>query len=205
MKLEIVAYMISCRQRAALREQTLANLRRTDWGAEAVVQLDDAAGSTGQERQTLTALHALQRVVADEVDVALFLEDDLDFNRHLRHNLEHWEPLRRLEVDAPFFGSLYNPNIRVLHRQIDEAFFVADSEAVYGSQAFLLSARTARYVVENWLEIPGMQDIKMSRLAARLGTPLYYHSPSLVQHVGTKSVWGGHFHAAASFDRDWRA
>jgi hypothetical protein len=51
-----------------------------------------------------------------------------------------------------------------------------------------------------------MQDIKMSRLAARLG-PIYYHLPSLVQHVGVKSTWtdDSRFHDTKSFDRDWRA
>jgi hypothetical protein len=49
-----------------------------------------------------------------------------------------------------------------------------------------------------------MQDIKMSRLAAKIGKPIYYHSPSLVQHVGQASVWGGSFHQSADFDADWR-
>jgi hypothetical protein len=34
---------------------------------------------------------------------------------------------------------------------------------------------------------------------------LYYHVPSLVQHVGKKSVWGGFFHQAADYDPLWKA
>jgi hypothetical protein len=45
----------------------------------------------------------------------------------------------------------------------------------------------------------------MARLAGRLDRPLYYHVPSLVQHVGKKSVWGGFFHQAADYDPLWKA
>jgi hypothetical protein len=50
----------------------------------------------------------------------------------------------------------------------------------------------------------GMQDIRMSRLAGRK-CPLFYHTPSLVQHVGERSTWGGSFHWAQDFSPDWRA
>jgi len=30
--------------------------------------------------------------------------------------------------------------------------------------------------------------------------PIYYHTPSLVQHVGIESAWGGHFHWAPDYD-----
>jgi hypothetical protein len=41
-------------------------------------------------------------------------------------------------------------------------------------------------------------------LAARLG-PIYYHTPSLVQHLGRQSAWGGHFHYAPDFDPKFKA
>ena len=50
-----------------------------------------------------------------------------------------------------------------------------------------------------------MQDIRMSRLAGRFRPPLFYHAPSLVQHLGTVSTWGGGFHEAPDFDPDWKA
>jgi SAM-dependent methyltransferase len=43
----------------------------------------------------------------------------------------------------------------------------------------------------------------MSRLAARV-CRIYYHLPSLVQHVGRQSVWGGHYHYTPDFDPEWR-
>jgi hypothetical protein len=142
--------------------------------------------------------------VADRAEFILFLEDDLLFNRHLRHNLQHWPPLLRAARDGHFFASLYNPTIRRLSSDPSASFFEADSNAVYGSQAFLLSLATARYMAEHWADVIGMQDIKMSRLAARVAR-IYYHTPSLVQHVGVKSAWGGGFHWANDFNADWKA
>ena len=49
-----------------------------------------------------------------------------------------------------------------------------------------------------------MQDIKISRLAAQLDEPIFYHVPSLVQHVGKRSTWGGKFHFAADYDPLWK-
>jgi len=157
-----------------------------------------------------------------EAEVLLFFEDDLLFNQHLVWNLQRWSPLRnaeprpgieRLTPGQPqpsarrmFFGSLYDPTVNELTMRELENYFIADPQAVYGSQAFVMSRAMAEYFVAHWWEVEGMQDIKMSRLAARLG-PIYYHLPSLVQHVGVKSTWtdDSRFHDTKSFDRDWRA
>ena len=105
-----------------------------------------------------------------------------------------------------FFGSLYDPTVRELSANAAENYFIADPEAVYGSQAFVLSRALAEYCVAHWWEVPGMQDIKISRLAARLG-PSYYHAPALVQHVGVKSTWtsDARFHDTKTFDREFKA
>jgi hypothetical protein len=202
--MNIVAYMLSCPEREAIRAQTIANLAATDWPSAPVVELDQSAAGRRQERQEQTALRMLQRAIIDRPEYTLFLEDDLQFNRHLCHNLERWHPLRATEAGLPFFGSLYNPTIGELERNERQAYFIANPECVYGSQAFLLSLETARYVVDHWSEIAGMQDIKISRLAARL-SPVYYHTPSLVQHVGYSSTWGGHYHFTHDFKADWKA
>jgi hypothetical protein len=34
---------------------------------------------------------------------------------------------------------------------------------------------------------------------------IHYHVPSLVQHVGAASTWGGVYHTAPDFERDWKA
>jgi hypothetical protein len=196
--------MISCRPRAAVREETLRNLARTDWDEPVTTVLDDESFERAQTRQEHTAYRLLEILASGRDGFGLFLEDDLEFNRYLRHNLTWWSPLRDADPGARFFASLYNPNIRHLSRQPGQAYFVADPEAVYGSQAFLLSVAMARYIIRHWHETIGMQDIKMSRLAGRT-CPIYYHTPSLVQHVGERSTWGGSFHWAQDFSPDWRA
>lgn len=199
----IKAYILSCPDREEVRRQTIENLRLTDWGDEPEIEIDQTTFERRQERQEKTALALLRRAAAQSTGLILFLEDDLDFNRNLRHNLLHWYPLLKNPASGHFFASLYNPNIRSLVRSPQNAFFVADPNSVYGSQAFVLSASTAAYITEHWADVIGMQDIKMSRLAARV-CPIYYHAPSLVQHTGRISVWGGQFHAANDFDPEWR-
>jgi len=201
--MNITAYMLSCPAREAMREQTLANLAVTDWGETAIVEIDRTTHPRLQERQTETAFRLLQRAIADGPDFFLFLEDDLDFNRALRHNLERWYPLSQVAPGGHFFASLYNPNVRALDQDEGNAFLVADPNSVYGSQAFVISAATARHLVDQWEIHIGMQDIKMSRLAAQV-TSIFYHRPSLVQHTGVESAWGGRYHQAVDFQKDWR-
>ena len=202
--ISIKAYILSCPDREPLRLQTLVNLRSTDWNEEPAIEIDQTTCERRQERQERTALRLLQRAVEEGSEYILFLEDDLDFNLHLRRNLQYWYPLVRTATRTHFFASLYNPNVRRLAQSPHYAFFVADPNAVFGSQAFLLSLITARYITERWSDVVGMQDIKMSRIAAQV-SPIYYHMPSLVQHIGVTSAWGGGFHSASDFSRDWKS
>ncbi len=80
-----------------------------------------------------------------------------------------------------------------------------DANSAFGSQALLLSKEAIDYILPRWNDVSGAQDIKISRLADRLGSPILYHAPSLVQHVGTQSTWGGGFHQARDFDPFWKA
>ena len=200
----ILAYMLSCPERETIRVQTIANLVATDWSLAPAVQLDQTTFQRKQERQEVTALGLLQKAIMDGPDYILFLEDDLLFNQYLRYNLEHWYPLLNTGRKQAFFGSLYNPTIGEQERDNQRAYFIAKPDRIYGSQAFLLSLETACYVVHHWYEVEGMQDIKISRLATRL-SPAYYHVPSLVQHVGSKSTWGGYYHVTHDFKADWKA
>ncbi len=62
----------------------------------------------------------------------------------------------------------------------------------------------ARYVLEQWDEIPGHWDRRDCRPGRAAGSDLR-HSHSLVQHLGAKSLWGGEFHQALDFDPTWKA
>ena len=196
------AVMISCWERDAVRMETLRNLAATDWGEPVHVQMDVSTKQRWQERQEETALAAVRHAAGNGADYTLFLEDDVECNRHLRRNLEAWWPLQSRKLH---FASLYNPNIRELRSDAARNYFEADPEAVYGSQAVVMSLAAAAYLAVHWWEVEGMSDIKMSRLAAQMGSPLFYHTPSLVQHVGTQSVWGGGFHQAEDYQAEWKA
>lgn len=199
--MNIQACMLSCPERAAIREQTLANLKQTDWQDDVNIILDRATSDDRRERITANARRLVKTVLAASGwDYLLFLEDDLDFNRHLRHNLLHWRPLAEKVVSL---ASLYNPTVRPIYEMLPFHYFLADPEAVYGSQALLIERGCLGYIADHFDEVPGMHDIKFPRLASRLG-PVFYHCPSLVQHVGVPSTWNGNAHWAIDFDREFR-
>jgi len=200
---KLEAVMISCAERDRMRRQTLASLAETDWGDLPLrVQMDDAHCENRRERQTLCALLALQAAAGGVADYILFLEDDLNFNRHIRHNLQHWRPLQEQKTTL---ASVYNPRLQELGcNQSNHSRIVAPG-SVFGSQAFIISREAVRYIIAHWQHVRGMQDIRISRLAGRLGFPILYHAPSLVQHVGRISTSEGWFHQAADFDPEWKA
>jgi len=231
-ELNIAGVMITCPGREAQLKATLADLRVLADGHQADgnqslrlhIQMDETTCERRQERQEHNSLAALATGLNrfPDADVLLFFEDDIIFNRHLIHNLQRWSPLRNIERATPgpnlglahpqpgarryAFGSLYDPTVRELSAKPAEHYFIAVPQAVYGSQAFVMSRAMAKHFVENWWDVEGMQDIKMSRLAALLG-PIYYHQPSLVQHVGVVSTWtdDARFHDTKTFDRNFKA
>ncbi|MSO79138.1 MAG: hypothetical protein EXQ79_05975 [Acidimicrobiia bacterium] len=201
---QLGAYMLSCTERAAVREETLAGLAATDWGTPPVVVLDRGLREPKvNKRIAAAARELLQLAVAGDADVFLVLEDDLEFNRFLRHNLECWKPLVDHVEGEPFFASLYNPNVVPAASPTGTAAYaVADPDKVYGSQAFLISVATGRWVLEHW--DAGAHDIMWPRLAAQR-SPVLYHQPSLIEHRGVPSTWGGPQHQAVDYSSDWKA
>jgi len=200
----VLAFMMSCAERSLLRCQTLSDLRATDWDEEPAIEINQTASGEARERILATAFRLLFRAIDTRPDIILFLEDDLRFNRHLRANLGCWHPLSGIGRGCHFFGSLYNPRVQELERHNDRGYFIADPRSIFGSQALILSLATVRHLVEHWDEVDGLLDFKMSRLAAAV-CPIYYHIPSLVQHVGYSSTWGGPYHRACDFRPDWKA
>jgi hypothetical protein len=194
--------MLSCPQRQAMREETLANLRLTDWADDVTVVLDNSIAHRKEERQVETAERLIRVALAKPGwDYLLFLEDDLIFNRHLRHNLLNWRPVVEETVQL---ASLYNPSVGAVLQMRPFHYFIANAATIYGSQAFLIARNCLAHIAERYHEIPGLIDIKMARLAGERG-PIFYHWPSLVQHVGRSSALGCVFHQALDFDLDFRA
>jgi hypothetical protein len=202
-RIRIEALMITCQERTAVRRTTLQNLAKTDWGDLPLhIHFDTPDGRSPSERQVQSSYVALKKSLEYKTDYILFLEDDLDFNRHIRHNMCSWTPI---SSGTATLASLYNPKLREKACDLRSNARIVEPRAIFGSQALLLSKETVEYVVQRWDDVPGVQDIKISRLAGRLGIPIFYHAPSLVDHVGTRSTWGGGFHQAFDFDPVWKA
>ncbi len=197
---QFAAYILSCPDRAAECAATVSDLRRTDWIDEPVVIVDRSDFADRRMRIVANAKRLLAEATrCPHWTYLLFLEDDVRFNIHLRHNLVNWWPI---ENGSLRFGSLYNPGVRFLAQ--GPACAAADPDAVYGSQAFLMNRPCVRHMLTHYDDNADAMDIKLRILGSQLG-PIYYHVPSLVQHVGKHSVWGGGFHDAPDFDAEFRA
>jgi ADP-heptose:LPS heptosyltransferase len=202
-EVSIAAVMISCAVRERLRARTLADLARTDWGAGSVrLILDEQRFRYKVENIAHTGWRALKAGLETGADYVLLLEDDLAFNRRLRENLRLWPLLQqgRLAVLG-----LYNPGLPELAWDLAHQAVLVDPNRVFASQAMLVSRPGVARLLEHWFKAPPPLDLKLAWLAANLGQPVAYHCPSLVQHLGRKSVWGGFFHQARDFSRSWQA
>lgn len=202
--MKIATYMLSCGDRTDVRRQTLANFMATDWNELPTVDVDSVTSGERLARMVHNYFELVQRAVDSKSELILLLEDDLRFNRYLRYNLERWYPLLNIGQDHHFLGSLFNPNMRMLERHNDRSFSIADPKFVFGSQALVVSLSTARHIVKNCDKVQGPHDIRMFRLASEV-CPLHFHYPSLVQHVGFSSTWGGPFQRANDFQPDWKS
>ncbi|MBI3417902.1 MAG: hypothetical protein HY043_21625 [Verrucomicrobia bacterium] len=200
---KISAFMVSCAQRDALRQRTLAKLAATDWGDEPVrVQIDERRFRGRLESAAHTAWLALRESLKTDADYFLYLEDDLEFNRYFRQNLHSWPVLRRRQV---YLASLYNPGIRELAWDVPNNAILIEPQFLYGAQALLMARTAAQYFLDHWFEAPTPVDLKFGHLTGRQQTAMHYHCPSLVQHIGKKSAWGGRFHQASDFNPRWLA
>ena len=198
------AYVLTCEERAEVCAETVADLARSDWGAAPAVVVDHGTHPKQLERIVETGLRLLERAVEEATaddEVVLVCEDDVSFNRSVRHNLERWAPVVDRRADGHLFASLYNPGVAVA--TAGETAVVVDPRQFYGSQGMVLSITTARSLVEQWDDGHGPLDLRISRLAARW-SPVWYHVPSLVQHRAIPSTWGGRPHRADDFSVDWR-
>jgi hypothetical protein len=205
---KIAAAMVSCRQREAVRAASLASFAETDWRDGIEVVIDESRHEIAQRRIEETFLRVLRAAAEGDADFTLMLEDDIEPNRHLRHNLERWPPLRAAAAgerpgDRPFLGSLYRCCQPVMWSSPERRFLVGVPEAYWGGQALVVSRATARHTLERWTAGMCAHDAQMPLLASQL-SPIYFHRPSLVQHRTVTSTWGNGVHVAADFDREFR-
>lgn len=202
--MRLSALLMSCGDRRNALEATLKSLRDGGWREPVEVVLDDGTGDDRLGRIHRTWRRLIARAAEQDADFVLVCEDDVVFCNAFRHNLSSWALLNSTQPGGAFFASLYNPNRPFIVKRSDERYLVAHPDSVWGAQALLLTPHMARFIDAHWDEAGGNPDQRMPRLAARV-TPVYFHVPSLVDHAGVPTTWGGIEHRALDFNPDWRA
>jgi ADP-heptose:LPS heptosyltransferase len=199
----VAAWMTTCPQREETRKETLASLAASDWPDLPLQVLVDPQ-KTGDRVQRISRqiLHAMQQFLDHTAEYMLLLEDDLTFNRHLRHNVERWRPYRCRQITL---AGLYNPGLKEIAFDVAGHAVAVAPDSVFGTQALLLFRPAVEHIVKGWNTLNSPADLRLAHLVAQLGRPVYYHAPSLVQHRQVPSTWGGGAHQAPDFDADWRA
>jgi hypothetical protein len=201
----IKAFMYTCPERQAVWEGTMTRWRRTDWGEDPVVVVDDGTGPPSLDRHLATARRMVEAAGRHDADYFLLLENDLLFNVHLRANLESWPPLRDGWL---WMGTLYNPHLPTDAEAFGGAwgssFVPLVPGGYYGAQAVVLSRAAVAAALREWDE-PGLLDLKLAGIARRHAPAVVLHQPSLVQHLETPSLWNGPYHRAVDFDPFFRA
>jgi hypothetical protein len=197
-------YLMTCAARRAVCADTLVRWRATDWGEEPVVVRDEDPGPGSSARMIANAHRMLVRAAEQEADFYLFLEDDLLFNLHLRHNLFRWPPVRDRWLWA---GTLYNPSLP-LHpstgARLPAHCLALSPDGYFGSQGVVLSRPALRTVLREW-DPHRHQDLNFAASAGRHAEAVLAHTPSLVQHLPVPSAWGGISHRAVDYDPFFRA
>jgi len=196
------AAMISCKARDSVRAETLTGFAGTDWGDDLSVVMDESDYELPWRRTEDTFLRALRAFAADAAsDFLLILEDDVDLNRRLRHNLERWPPLvaAATQPSAHFIGSLFHAGQPLLWLDRTRRARVAAPEGFWGGQALVVSRTTARHVLARWEAGRTPHDMQLPLLAAEV-SPVYFHTPSLAQQRDVPSTWGPGSHRALDYD-----
>jgi hypothetical protein len=199
----IEAVMLSQTEREGFRKKTLANLAGTDWtNLPLHVQIEDGEGGDFQEKQTHRAYLGLKESLKRRADYVFLLDDAMEFNRHLRHNLLNWAPFRSGNVTL---AGLHNAKTKDLACDIKNHTRVVDPNSVHGGRAFLISRDTVEYLVRNWNNVEGTHDLRIPRLAGRRKHPVFYHAPSLVKPIAGADAQDDTYLRAGDYDPYWAA
>lgn len=182
--LEMVMY--TCRERESTRAATLRSLGASDWSSELTLVVDPDSGPPSPRRMARNFRQALGVAAKSSAAFVLMVEDDLIFNRHLEHNLQHWlESFRPRDV-----GSLYRSNIG---RNCGNQAIVA--RPIAWEALCQVAERTPPDELQpfdGWLR-------------EQVGAKLFrIHSPSLVQHHSHQSTIGHPDHRSRNFDPEYR-
>ena len=209
-------YVVTYPANADSLAPTLASLRASDWGEEAVVVSQPADWRPGGEAAAKNYKRALERAAADGCDYAVILEDDVRVGRHFRHNLLA-NPL--VARDACDYLGLFMPDLIAapwertepgLGYRLAKPLYSGpnrlwEKHRVWGAQGYALSRRFVLAALDRWDRLKEGQDTRVIGVCSELQLPLWYAAPCLVEHAPVRSAFGTPAARAADFDAAWRA
>jgi len=230
---KIRPYILAIPKRLNELQSTLERWNQSDWPGDPIVcmQHPDLPVNTQLDRWRATATNSynlIKQMWKDDLDYGLFTEDDIEPNKHIYWNLVNWAPLARGEINI---ASLYMPNTVEIPfyptredrpDQECEVAIVNKEENwripkpmngkfprhnLWGSQCYVMSKAFIKLCIEQWWDVPGGQDSRVNRLAGRMGWPIYYHAPDLVQHhhPDSGSNFNSPHHVSADFSATWKS
>jgi len=163
----------------------LASLRRAGW-SDCLVSGDPL--QTGQFPAWLRALDLAMRRIP-KADAYFIAEDDAVFCRGLRQYLERslWpDKTGRLALCSPYTPGVYRVERRGWNTQQRGFHLVA-------AVSWVLPSETARRVLEDLSPLLQTADARrgadylVGDWAERTGRSVWYHTPSLAQHIGLRN------------------
>jgi hypothetical protein len=194
---------------------TLEDFRKCDWGEEPLVIEQPAEWPKGRDSASRNYKRIFERTIEDGCDFALILEDDVRVCRHLRHNLCSIPLVQRDQCDyfSLFMPDLIaNPWIRSephLGYRLARPLYVGPDQGwekfrIWGSQAYLLSRRFILAALEQWDRLRSGQDSRVLMVCSKLGAPLWYSAPCLVEHAPIRSAFSTPSTYAPDFNPDFK-
>lgn len=200
----IEVYFLTTKSREKTLKLTLDSYLNTDMNEKFSIVFD--TDCTNEEspylRQINSAKHILSMYIRKSNEpFMMFCEDDIIFNKHIKHNIN-----RMMELTTISVAYLYNPGI--VFDTIVDNISIADPDVVYGNQCILMHRSFVGLCIKNWdkfAEGGQHQDIIIAQIAKKFGVPIYYHTPTLVQHRDGLSTWGGPVHRSIDFDLEYKS
>lgn len=199
-------HILTSPARRDLVVQTVGNLAASDLESSPHLHVDLSTEGPSRTRIAMAYGEMLEVAASSTSDFVLLLEDQIQANRFLRHNLSHWRPVADGTLSL---GSLVAPDVAhlpgYLPKSGDEHSFLAEGRTVLGAHSLILSHRFVSYAAAHWKDSGSTQSRRLLRLASEFGT-MAYHAPSLVYNPAIDGPPEGHSHgSAADFDLEWRA
>jgi hypothetical protein len=192
--------MLSFVERQTARELSLHSLEKTDWRSPIDVHVENGDTKDNGVRRLKGSYLALKKGLQSNPDYILLLNDGLEFNCHLWHNLCKWAPVA---TGAATIASIYNPNVMEFACDIRTNTRFVASHTAFGNEAFLISRDGAEQVVRCWRRFERARDFDLRSIASCLKSSVLYHAPSLVQLVAIEK--DEKVRRAIDFDSSWKA